>query len=416
MNTNPIDQPVDVYKQLKLDFANLSANSFQGKMTEYVKAGTPIVACNDDFFPELFAALDLPYYFTVRQGLEGAFHVGKGPEAVDGYNELGGAGTLCSLQKAAAYLLAKGLLPKPAAIVMTFTSCDGQTALNEQMSNYKSWVAAPKLSMDASFEKDEASMVYLGKQWMEVIPFLEKATGRKLDWDRFKEVCEESNKQCELMFEFQELRRVRPSPIRAEWGFIAYMGARWAACGKSEGTAWLERLLAATEQRVKDKKGIDGVTEKIRYSWFDILPCWSDKLFPRLEQTFGAVNLVDLFGYNAPWPVIDTSTKESIFTSLAKRFLIGNPMTRQIFALSSVYGGDAVHIAKTFKCDAMIMPSHVGHKDGAASHKIVKDMFRDLGIPFLVVGCDVFDERYMTPDVVFDKIAAFFEASGLANE
>jgi hypothetical protein len=91
-------------------------------------------------------------------------------------------------------------------------------------------------------------------------------------------------------------------------------------------------------------------------------------------------------------------------------------MTRQIFSLSSVYAGDAAHIAKNFRCDAMIMPSHVGHKDGAASHKIVKDMFRDLGLPFLVVGCDVFDERYMTPDVVFDKIAAFFEASGLANE
>lgn len=99
MNINPMDQPVDVYKQLKTDFANLNADSFQGKMTEYVKAGTPIVACNDDFFPELFAALDLPYYFTVRQGLEGAFHVGKGPEAVDGYNELGGSSSLCSLRK-----------------------------------------------------------------------------------------------------------------------------------------------------------------------------------------------------------------------------------------------------------------------------------------------------------------------------
>jgi len=63
----------------------------------------------------------------------------------------------------------------------------------------------------------------------------------------------------------------------------------------------------------------------------------------------------------------------------------------------------------------MIMPSHVGHKDGLAAHKIVKDMFREIGIPFLVVGCDVFDERYMSPDVVFEKIITFFETAGLTG-
>ncbi|MEI7485183.1 MAG: 2-hydroxyacyl-CoA dehydratase family protein [Ignavibacteriota bacterium] len=413
MNTEIKVEEVDIYKELKTEFGGLGANSFQGKMQDYVKSGTPIVACTDDFFPELFEAMDLPFYFVVRQGLESAFHAGRGPEAVDGYDEFNGASTLCSLQKASAYLLVKDLLPKPAAIVMTSTSCDAQTAVNELMSNYGPWAEVPRISVDASFEKDEASMEYLGKQWIQTIPFLEKATGKKFDLGKFKEVCEESNKQTQLLFDFQELRRAVPSPIRAEWGFIAYMGCRWSACGRQEGTEWMQRLYDATAQRVKEKKGIDGVTEKIRYTWFDILPCWSDKLFPRLEQEFGAVNLMDLYGYCAPWPSIDTSSLESIFTSMAKRFLIGNPMTRQIFALSTVYGGDAVNIAKNFKCDAVIMPGHVGHKDGAASHKIVKDMFRELGIPFFVIGCDVFDERYMDPEVVYQKISAFFETSGL---
>jgi len=415
MNGAKNDASVDAYTQLKTDFAAITAKSFQARLNEFVENKTPIIACTDDFFPELFTAMELPFYFSVRQGLEGAFHTGKGPEAVDGYSELGGSSSLCSLQKAAAYLLVKGKLPKPAAIVMTSTSCDAQTAVNELMSNYKPWAAVPRVSVDASFEKDEASMAYLGRQWMDCIPFIEKATGRKFDLDRLKEVCEESNKQCGLMFDFQELRRAVPSPVRADWGFIAYMTGRWAACGRPEATEWLQRLYDVTAQRVKDGLGIEGVKEKIRYAWFDILPCWSDKLFPRLEQAFGAVNLMDLYGYNAPWPVIDTSSLESIFTSFAKRFLIGNPMTRQIFSLSSVYGNDAVHIARNFKCDAMIMPSHVGHKDGAASHRVVKDMFRQIGVPFLVLGCDVFDERYMSPDVVFDKISTFFETAGLTG-
>ncbi len=406
-------QPADAYAQLKSEFGSMTAASFQGRMAEYVASGTPIVAGTDDFFPELFTAMEVPFYFVVRQGLELAFHVGKGPEAVDGYNELGGSSSLCSLQKAAAYLLMKGRLPKPSAIVMTSTSCDGQTAVNEMMANYAPWSDVPKMSFDASFEKDEASMEYLGKQWMRFIPLVEKATGRKFDLDRLKEVCEESNRQTRLLFDFQELRRAVPSPVRAEWGFLAYMAARWSGCGRPLATAWLQRLFDTTERRVRDGKGIDGVEEKIRYAWFDILPCWSDQLFPRLERELGAVNLMDLYGYSAPWPVIDTSTLETIFTSFAKRFLIGNPMTRQIFALSTVYGGDAVHIAKNFKCDAILMPSHVGHKDGAASHRVVHDLFREIGVPFLVVGCDVFDERYMTSDVVFNKIEAFFDTSGL---
>jgi benzoyl-CoA reductase subunit B len=413
MSCEDLAKPVDVYNQLKADFASMTARSYQAKLFDYVKEGIPVVASNDDFFPELFTALDLPYYFLVRQGLEFGFHVGKGPECVDGYNELGGSSSLCSLQKAAAYLLMTGKLPKPSAIITTSTSCDGQTAVNELMFNYEPWAGVPRISVDASFEKDESSMEYLGRQWMRVIPFLEKAAGRKLDFDRLKEVCEESNRQSLLCFDFQELRRAKPSPVRADWGFLAYMMTRWTACGLPDGTAWVQRLFDATVERVKNGLGIDGVTEKIRYAWFDILPCWSDKLFPRLEKDYGAVNMMDLYGYTAPWPVIDTSSLETIFTSFAKRFLIGNPMTRQIFALSSVYGGDAVNIAKNFKCNAMIMPSHVGHKDGSASHKIVKDMFRQIGVPFLVVGCDVFDERYMPADVVYQKIATFFETSGL---
>ena len=87
----------------------------------------------------------------------------------------------------------KGMLPKPTAILMASTSCDAQTAVNELMSNYRPWADVPRISVDASFEKDEASMAYLGRQLMDCIPFIEKATRRKLDLDRLRDVCEESN-------------------------------------------------------------------------------------------------------------------------------------------------------------------------------------------------------------------------------
>ena len=164
---------------------------------------------------------------------------------------------------------------------------------------------------------------------------------------------------------------------------------------------------------MKEKKGIEGVNEKIRFLWYDVQPSWGAKLFPRLQKELGAVCLMNYYSF-ANWTPIDTSSMESMLTSVARKYLMGTPMTRQAMHSADVYCEDIIRICKDFKCDAMIMPCHVGHRDTNAYHKLAKDACRENGIPFLFLGCDVWDERYMTPAVVFDRIATFFSAIGLA--
>jgi hypothetical protein len=48
----------------------------------------------------------------------------------------------------------------------------------------------------------------------------------------------------------------------------------------------------------------------------------------------------------------------------------------------------------------------------AASASLMREVCRDLHVPFLHIGLDVADSRYTTVDEIKDKIAGFFAAMG----
>lgn len=163
------------------------------------------------------------------------------------------------------------------------------------------------------------------------------------------------------------------------------------------------------EQRVREKKGwLEN--ERIRLLWFDIggrmeLRTW-------LEQEWGANIVMDMFGYH-PYTPIDTSTEDSIFKGMAKRYLFDVPMIRQARGMADNFANDIRRIAKDYKIDCVIWPGHMGHKDSAASVGIMREMCRDIGVPFLNIGMDLFDPRYTTLEKIKEKMSQFFTTMGL---
>lgn len=176
---------------------------------------------------------------------------------------------------------------------------------------------------------------------------------------------------------------------------------------------WLEKLVRATEQRVKEGKGIDGVNEKIRFLWQDLAGSWaSGTVLARLQKELGAVCIMDYVSFGT-WTPVDLSSEEAMFTSFGKRFLLEYPLNRQALHTTDLFCNDILQIVKDFKCNAVIMPAHIGHRDTNSRLKIVRDMCREKDIPCLVLGIDIWDKRYMPPDVVFDRISTFFQTTGL---
>jgi benzoyl-CoA reductase subunit B len=403
-----------------LDQLNKEANEYFNDLTIYgvndnARKNRPFIIASDDVLPEISVAMDLSIGIMTVAGAMGT----GGPEAadrIDKATELGVENRLCASVKMAAYYLRAGILPVPDMIITTNSPCDAVDMLGQMMDSYKPWAKVPTFRLDAPHGRDASDFEYFGKQLKEMALMIEKVTGRKLDMKKFIEVAEESNKQAKLIMEFQELKRAVPCPVDPDMARKGWEIARWVAGTDPEvfwkATDWIKRLIEVTERRVKEKKGIDGVDEKIRFLWYDVSPSWSAKLFPRLQNELGAVCMMNYYSF-ANWTPIDTSSMDSMLKSVAEKYLMGTPMTRQAMHTADVYCDDVVRICKDFKCDAMIMPCHVGHRDTNAYFKLVKDTCRENNIPFLFLGCDVWDERYMTPDVVFDRMKTFFESIGL---
>ena len=407
-----------IYDQLNQEANDLFKDLTVYGVNEAARKGRPFIIVTDDAMPEIPITMDLSLSILTVAGAMGT----GGPDAarnIDKAAELGVETRLCNSVKMAAYYLQSGTLPVPDLLITTNSPCDAVDTLGQMMDNYKPWASVPKFRLDSPRGRDDADFAYFGRQLKECVAFIQEALGRKLDSKRLLEVCEESNRQAQLIMDFQELKRAVPCPADPDLTRKGWELARWIAPSDPSVflrvTDWLKRLVEVTEQKVKEKKGIDGMDEKIRFLWYDVSPSWGAKLFPRLQQELGAICMMSYYSF-ANWTPIDTSSEENMYKSMAKKYLLGTPMTRQAMHSADVYCEDVVRICKDFKCDVMIMPCHIGHRDTNSFHKLVKDTCRKNGIPFFFLGCDCWDERYMTPDTVFDRLKTFFATLNRAEQ
>jgi hypothetical protein len=51
---------------------------------------------------------------------------------------------------------------------------------------------------------------------------------------------------------------------------------------------------------------------------------------------------------------------------------------------------------------------HMGHKDGSAIVGLMREKCREIGVPFMSIGMDLFDPRYTTVGEIKDRFTEFF--------
>jgi benzoyl-CoA reductase/2-hydroxyglutaryl-CoA dehydratase subunit BcrC/BadD/HgdB len=283
--------------------------------------------------------------------------------------------------------------------------------LHQAIARDKYWRDIPIFCTDPPYSQNDLSIDFHADELRLMVKFMEKHTGRRLNIDRLREVIKESNKQYELWAEYNELRRAVPCPHSAAKGAQAWNVSQSFMVGDPRGTEWFQRLIDITEQRVRDGKG-NVPDERIRLFWFDIPAVWIPELTEWLKAEWRACIVMDMTGY-APYTLIDTSTEESMFRGLAKRNLCDLPMVRQVRGTADTLVNDIVRVVKDYKIDCVVWPAHMGHKDGAASIGIMRQVCRDLGVPFLALGLDLFDKRYTSIDVLKNRFSEFFSTMGL---
>lgn len=408
-----VEQSPSDERYLNLPVTRLIVENYD-RIIRCAEEGKPFIASFFALAPEIYTAMDIPWHMIMIT----PFLAVSAPYVLDDIDasERMGLGTdMCTAIRLSIYYIEAGLTPRPNAIIGLLYPCDAAPMLHQAVAHNKEWRNVPIFAPDPPYWDDERSIDYFAGELKRMVSFIEEHTGHRLDMDRLREVIKESNKQYELWSEYNELRRVVPCPHGWQLGGAqCFAVAQCFQAGHPGGTAWFRNLIADAEQRVRE--GRSGVlNERIRLFWFDIRPpMWVYEFLPWLEEEWGANIVMDMFGYD-PYSLIDTSSEDSMFKGLAKRSLCEVPMIRQARGVGDSFLTDIVRIVKDYKIDCVIWPGHMGHKDGSASVGMMRETCRELGVPFLHIGLDLFDKRYTAVDEVKDRVSQFFTAMGLGR-
>jgi benzoyl-CoA reductase/2-hydroxyglutaryl-CoA dehydratase subunit BcrC/BadD/HgdB len=395
------------------ELATVLANANDEKLREILRCareGDPFILSYFACVPEIYCAMDLPWYTGLASAFVGALLPGHTDEIDE--SETMFAKDYCTALKIGASRIERDVVPIPTAAIALLHPCDGTVVMHQVMAANENWSKVPIFGCDPPYWDDERSINYYIKEIKRMISFLEEHTDRRLDMDRLREVVDESNKQYALWLEYNQLRRAVPCPHGYGITVQAFASAEHVLVADPRGTQVFRDLVEDAEKLVKAKKG-KVENEKIRIFWFDICPAdLSFTLFPWLEEEWNAVVAMDMYGYT-PYELIDTSSEEAMFWGLAERALCQTPMIRQARGSADNFLTDIERVVHDYKINCVIWPMHMGHKDGSAIVGLMREKCRELGVPFMSIGMDMFDPRYTTLDEMKGRFSEFFTAMGM---
>jgi benzoyl-CoA reductase subunit B len=377
-------------------------------LVQSIEEGSPFIASYHAYGPEIMAAMDLPWYAIAATPVTTPPAVLQ--QQVQECDGMDIPADLCTVIRLALYQIENDFFPPPTAAIMMITPCDGTLILHQILKAREDGRGVPWFAPDPPYLDSERALDYYTRQFRDMVTFLERHTGRRLDFDRLREVIAESNRQYELWAEYNELRRAVPCPHGYRIGFQVWALVSMLWPGDPRCTAWLEDLVSQTADRVR--QGLGAVPEeRIRLFWYDLRPPWVHDFASWLEKEWGAVIIMDMVNYN-PYTLIDMSTEETMLRGLAKRSMFDSIMVRQERGPAEIVSTDIPKVVKDYNIDCVVWPAHMGHKALAGTVGIGRELCRELGVPFLHLGLDLFDPRYTTPDEVKDRMSSFFTSMG----
>lgn len=366
------------------------------KVGEITAAGVPIVYTNLGYSPELVFALGdnegevAPFGYEALGSVQAWF--GNNQCNMDNIDLVEGSGLsadVCSADKLALGYMLKKLVPPPIGAVFINTPCDNQIIGAE---GFKEIMGVEPFIIDVPYATGDRELRYVAMQLREQIKYMERATGKKLNWERLKAICEENNRMIELLLEWSNWRKRIPCPQMSKvvtFGFVLLN----TLSGTPAGTWYASELAADAKERALAGKRAVKDDEKVRAIWFGDPIWWSLSFYDWMEEELGMVVPMDLFGYVTAEAYIDTSSPDKILYTLARKLTRVMPMSRQLTGAAEMYIDDLISVVSEFKADCAIFPGNTGCKHMWGMLGLVREALREADIPLLAFHFDLFDPR-----------------------
>jgi benzoyl-CoA reductase subunit B len=328
--------------------------------------------------------------------------------------EMGYAGDNCAYVKADIGCMLKGItptggrLPKPTLVLCNFVGCNTYVKWFEHVAAF---TGAPLFVVDVPFlrgdQPSQADIDYVVRQLKEVVGRMEDLTGRKFDYDRFRQSVAYSSEVEELWSQIKHLAKNSPSPFDAYFDAITLMGPLYVYRGKREGVEFFRAALNELTQKVQAGQGVYD-QERFRvvvegpppYPYFrtfrDMFASWKAVA---VASTYSTVGGLWEFGFR--------HDAKNPFESVAMHMLAQNVTNRNYLQRYD----QIQRYVQEWKADGVIIHFVKSCRLFSAGQGDMRDYFtKKLGVPTLYIESDLEDPRYFAEAQTKNRIDAFFES------
>lgn len=375
-------------------------------LASYARGARPVAWVTSGAPVELLRAFD---YYTVYPENHGALCGAKkiGSDLCDIAEGRGYSQDLCSYARIdlGHYFSGKtpaGKLPKPDLLFASNNICQTVVYWYKALARY--W-GIPLLVFDTpyNFEKiTDTDISYMVGQLKEMIPALERVSGRRFNREKFQSILNISKSASTTWGKVIATMKARPAPMTIFDAFV-HLAPIVSLRGLQVSLDYYTILLDELHERIS--KGIGAVVdERKRLMWDNIAIWYKVRDFANMFADRG-MNFV-VATYTNAWaettPYIDETRP---FESLAKTYslvILNNNLQHRLRLMSQLIkdyqvNGLVIHSARSCK------PYSVGQYD---LKRLLSERF---GIPTVVIEADIADSRAFSEEQSRTRLEAFFE-------
>ncbi len=299
-----------------------------------------------------------------------------------------------------------GKLPKPDLLFASNNICQTVSYWYKELAHaYR----IPLIMFDTPFvfrELSDSDIAYMVAQLQDMVPQLERISGRKFTDKKFEEVLRLGRDSSALWGEVLGTMKNRPAPMSIFDAFV-HLAPIVSLRGLPVAFEYYQILLAELRERVRN--GIGGIAhEKRRLMWDNIAIWYKLSAWSRLFAERGC-NFVAATYTNAWAETIHHLDENDPWTSMVKAYsliILNHHLDHRLKLMSQMiqdYAVDGLVIHSARSCK----PYSVGQYD-------IKRLLSDrLGVPSVIIEADITDSRVFSEEQANTRLEAFFETLGV---
>jgi benzoyl-CoA reductase subunit B len=305
-------------------------------------------------------------------------------------------------------------IPDPDLLLLSYTGCFTFMKWFENLE--KLYPGVPVAMLHTPYQENgkitPEMTEYMVKQIKEeVIPKMEKVSGKKFDEEKLKRIIENSIKTEDLIVKIFDTTKNVPSPIDAYFAGVYYIGPiNIGFRGTQEATDYYEELYKEIEQRIDNKLGPttpEGIVEEKFRLVVEGPPNWTSfREFWKLFYDHGAVIVAS--SYTKVGGVHDLGFRHDTnrpLESLAEYCMncYTNLNLNQRIGLLSKYIID-------YKADGLLVNSIKSCNSFSAGQLVMmRTIEENLEIPVGFIESDLVDPRYFSYHNIKNRLDSFFQ-------